>query len=199
MRACRFDAVYTGTLQRQRQTAGAMAAVYAASRRRMPDARTLPDVDEYDADQLWRHLRADVLADHPELAASPTPLHHDPRAFQRIFSGIVHRWIAAGENTPDHLESWPAFRSRVTRGLRHIMQTQGSGKHVAVYSSAGPVAVAVQMATAMPDAHCAELSWEILNASITRFRYHKARFTMVGFNDVAALEMGGGDGLLTYR
>jgi broad specificity phosphatase PhoE len=198
-RATRFDAVYTGTLARQRQTAKAMTAAYAANRQPMPSARTIPDIDEYDADQLWRHLRADVLADHPELAASPAQWLRDPRAFQRVFGRVVHRWIAAGEATSDRLESWPAFRARVIRGLRSIMQTEGAGKQVAVFSSAGPVAVAVQMATAMPDAHCAELSWQILNASITRFRYHKNRFTLVGFNDVAALEMAGGDGLLTYR
>lgn len=193
-----FDAVYTGTLARQQQTARAMAAVYGAGRHQMPDARALSELDEYDAAQLWRHMRADILAAHPELAMSPEQLHRDPRGFQRIFSRIVHRWIA-GEHTPDHLESWTTFHSRVTCGLRHIMQKQGTGKRIAVFTSAGPVAVAVQMATAMPDKHCADLSWQILNASITRFRYHKDRFTLVGFNDAVALKMAGGDGLLTYR
>lgn len=194
-----FDAVYMGSLVRQQQTARALAAVYGAARQSLPDARVLSELDEYDAAQLWHHMRADILAAYPELRVSPAQLQSDPKAFQRIFSRIVHHWVAGAALTPDHLESWAAFRARVTRGLRRIMQTEGAGKHVAVFTSAGPVAVAIQMATAMPDPHCADLSWHILNASITRFRYHKERFTLVGFNDVAALEMAGGDGLLTYR
>lgn len=193
-----FDAVYVGTLRRQQQTAEAMAAVYAANQQTFPPLQTISELDEYDAAKLWQHLRTEVLARHPELTADPEQLRHDPKAFQQLFSRIVQSWIA-GRYQTNNLESWSAFRSRVKRALQHIMQTPNVGKRVAVFTSAGPVAVAVQMATAMPDERWADLSWQILNAGITRFRYHGDRFTLTGFNDTAALEMAGGDGLLTYR
>ncbi len=193
-----FDAVYTGTLLRQQQTARAMAAAYRHNRQSMPTPQDVAELDEYDAAMLWHHLRAEVLTRHPELAADADQLNRDPQAFQRLFSRIVHSWVA-GEHAPNTLESWPAFRRRVRQGIRRIMQKEGAGKQVAVFTSAGPVAVAVQMATAIPNERCADLSWQILNASITRFRYNGDRFTLAGFNDVAALELAGDAGLLTYR
>ncbi len=193
-----FDAVYAGTLTRQQQTASVMAAAYRQNRRAMPDPQAAAELDEYDAAMLWRHLRADVLNRHPELAVAPDRLRRDPRAFQRLFSRIVQSWVA-GEHPADAFETWPDFRRRVREGIRRIMQNEGAGKQVAVFTSAGPVAVAVQMATEIPDARCVDLSWQVWNASITRFRYHGKRFTLAGSNDVAALELEGDPDLLTYR
>jgi hypothetical protein len=51
----------------------------------------------------------------------------------------------------------------------------------------------------MPDDRCIGISWQLLNASTTRFRYNAKEMTLVGFNDVAALERQGDPGLLTYR
>ncbi len=193
-----FDAVYTGTLERQQQTARAMLSAYRENRQSLPPPQALPELDEYDAAGLWRHLRGAVLSRHPELASEPDQLRHDPRAFQQLFSRIVQSWVA-GEHPSNDLESWTAFRRRVRLGIGRIMQMEGAGKQVAVCTSAGPVAVAVQMATAIPDDRCADLSWQVLNASITRFRYDAQRFTLAGFNDVAGLAVEGGAALLTYR
>ncbi len=194
----RFDAVYAGTLARQQETARAMVAVYRDQLVPLPSLQTIPELDEYDAAKLWQHLYAPVTARYPELAASPSQLRRDPKIFQRLFSRIVASWVA-GTYPSRSLESWPAFRSRVTRGVRQIIQTEGTGKRIALFTSAGPVAIAVQMATAISDAHCVDLAWQVFNASLTRFRYHEKRFTLTGFNDVAALEMAGGAQMLTYR
>ncbi|MDJ0720574.1 MAG: histidine phosphatase family protein [Desulfobacterales bacterium] len=193
-----FDAVYVGPLRRQRQTAATMAEACAGNGQSFPPLQPLAELEEYDAAGLWRHLRESVLARHPELAADRERLHRDPRVFQRLFSRIVQSWVA-GEHPSAHLESWAAFGERIRQGLHRIMRREGAGRHVAVVTSAGPVAVAVQMAAAVPDVHCADLSWQILNASTTRFRYQPERFTMMGFNDVAALELEGDPELLTYR
>ncbi len=193
-----FDAAYAGPLRRQQQTAAAMAGAYAIKRQTFPPLQTQAELEEYDAAGLWRHLRQSVLASHPELAADRERLHRDPRAFQRLFSRIIQSWVA-GDHPAAQIESWKAFGQRVRRGLRRIMRREGAGKHVAVVTSAGPVALAVQMAAAVPDDRCADLSWQILNASITRFRYRAERFTLAGFNDVAALELDGDPDLLTYR
>jgi broad specificity phosphatase PhoE len=122
----------------------------------------------------------------------------DPKAFQTVFARIVRQWIEGGQEGPD-LESWPAFRGRIERSLQRIMRQAGSGKNVLVCSSAGPVAVAVQMATGMSDEQCLGISWQVMNASLTRFRYNPDRMTLIGFNDVAALEIHGDPALLTYR
>ena len=125
-------------------------------------------------------------------------LVENPKAFQKVFARIVHRWIN-GAYAQQDVESWPAFRTRVSSGVKDIMHQQGSGKNVMVFSSAGPIAVAVQLATRMPDDRCIGISWQVLNASLTKFRYNRREMTLVGFNDVAALEIEGDPALLTYR
>jgi broad specificity phosphatase PhoE len=193
-----IDAVYTGSLARQQQTVRALAGAFEAGGPALPPAVVVPELDEYDATGLWQHLYAGVLSRHPDLDVGKDRLRRDPGAFQKVFSRIVAHWMN-GRDVPGHLESWPAFQRRVARGIHAIRQREGPGKTVAAVTSAGPVAVAVQMATAITDACCADLAWQILNAAITRFRYDADRFTLVGFNDVAALALAGGAELLTYR
>ena len=194
----KFDAVYTGTLNRQRQTYETMAEVYAQKQNPLPDAQLIPELDEYDAVSVWQHLHAEVLADHPELADDLDQIFAQPKAFQRFYGQIVERWVA-GNYRRTELESWPEFRARVCAGLQRIMRSEGPGKRVAVFSSAGPVAVAVQLATAMPDAQCVGISWQVLNAAITRFLFNAEQFTLASFNDVAALELQADPALLTFR
>lgn len=193
-----FDAVYTGTLTRQQQTYEAVAEVYTRQQNPLPAPQLISEMDEYDAVSVWQHLHAEVLEDHPELADDLDQIFDQPKAFQRFYGQIVDRWVA-GNYRHAGLESWPEFRTRVREGLQRIMQTEGAGKRVAVFSSAGPVAVAVQLATGMPDAQCVGISWQVLNAGITRFLYNTDQFTLAGFNDVAALEMQVNPKLLTYR
>ena len=44
-----------------------------------------------------------------------------------------------------------------------------------------------------------EISWQIMNASITRFKYNDRGIALAGFNDIAHLELEHDKQLLTYR
>lgn len=193
-----FDAVYTGQLTRQRQTFQTMANVFAENGRPLPESSTMPDLDEYDSTGVWEYYYPIMVRENPHLKLDETRLAEDPKAFQKVFSRIVQRWMNETQDRPG-LESWHSFRARIGSGLKKIMQQVGSGKNVMVFSSAGPIAVAVQMATQMPDDQCIGISWQVLNASMTRFRFNAEKMTLTGFNDVAALERQGDPGLLTYR
>jgi broad specificity phosphatase PhoE len=194
---CRFDAVYTGQLARQKQTFAAMAEVYGQNGDNLPAPVTTPDLDEYDSTGVWQHFYPILTRENPRLILDETRLADVPRAFQKLFAQMVARWIATPEIS--EIESWQAFQRRIERGLTRIMKREGSGKNVMVFTSAGPIAAAIQKATQMPDDHCIGISWQVMNASLTRFRYNSQKMTLAGFNDVAALERQGDPGLLTYR
>jgi broad specificity phosphatase PhoE len=193
-----FDAVYTGALTRQKQTFQSMADVFAERDPPLPTPVETADLNEYNSTGVWQHYYPDIIHDHPELELDETSLKQNPKQFQHVFARIVQRWINEPHDLPA-IESWRAFRSRIGAGLNTIMQQEGSGKNVMIFTSAGPVATAVQMATGMPDDRCIGISWQVLNASTTRFRYNAKEMTLVGFNDVSALERQGDPGLLTYR
>ena len=194
----RFDAVYTGELARQKQTFQTMADVFSDNDAPLPEPSTTAALNEYDSEGVWQRFFPLMARENPELELDEERLVENPKAFQKVFARIVHRWINGEYAQPD-VEPWQAFRTRVSSGVRDIMQNEGSGKNVMVFSSAGPIAVAVQLATGMPDDRCIGISWQVLNASLTKFRYNTSEMTLVGFNDVAALEIEGDPALLTYR
>lgn len=193
-----FDAVYTGALTRQKQTFQSMADVFAESEAPLPTPVETADLNEYDSTGVWQHYYPATINDHPELELDETSLGQNPKKFQHVFARIVQRWINERHDPPG-IESWRAFRSRIGVGLNTVMRQEGSGKNVMIFTSAGPVATTVQMATDMPDDRCIGISWQVLNASTTRFRYNEKEITLVGFNDVSALERQGDPALLTYR
>lgn len=193
-----FDAVYTGEMARQRQTFEAVADVFNRFEGPLPNPVVTADLNEYDSTGVWNHFFPALIRENPQLELDESRLLQDPKAFQSVFARIVHRWVEGAHEGPG-IESWPAFRTRIDQGLESIMRQEGSGKNVLVCSSAGPIAVAVQLATGMSDRQCLGISWQVMNASLTRFRYNAEKMTLVGFNDVAALEIQGEPALLTYR
>ena len=193
-----FDAVYTGKMARQRQTFQAMAEVFAGSNTPLPAPTAVADLNEYDAAGIWKRFYPEVVRDNQDPTTEEERWLKNPKQFQKMFAHLVRKWATSPEPQSD-LESWQAFRARIGNVLERIMRKEGSGKNLLVCSSAGPIAAAVQMATAMPDDRCIGLSWQVWNASLTKFRYNSEKMTLVGFNDVAALEIRGDAALLTYR
>jgi hypothetical protein len=59
--------------------------------------------------------------------------------------------------------------------------------------------VVVQEVLGLADTSAMALSWQIMNASITRFKYNAKGFALAGFNDITHLEMENDPRLLTYR
>jgi hypothetical protein len=59
--------------------------------------------------------------------------------------------------------------------------------------------VAVQIALGLSDKKALEISWQLLNASITRIKYNSRGMMLAGFNEVTHLELEGDEGLITYR
>jgi hypothetical protein len=59
--------------------------------------------------------------------------------------------------------------------------------------------VAVQLALELSDPKTMELSWQIMNGSITRFKYNHQGIALAGFNEITHLEAERRPELLTYR
>jgi broad specificity phosphatase PhoE len=70
---------------------------------------------------------------------------------------------------------------------------------LAVFTSGGPISVAVRSALGLSDRMTLEISWQLMNASITRLKYNSKGIMLMGFNEVSHLELEGDERLLTYR
>jgi broad specificity phosphatase PhoE len=171
-----FDEVWSGSLQRHRQTA-ALAA--------RGNPRIAPEFNEYDAEG--------ILRGYPPPSSFP-----DNRAFQKVFEAAMEKWIAgedqesrvprlAGHGPAPPAEPFADFHARVLRGLRSI-QEGPSNRNVVLFTSGGPIGVLVQTALGAPERSFADVNWRVRNCSISEFVFSRERLSLDSFNSVAHLE-----------
>jgi broad specificity phosphatase PhoE len=193
-----FDALYCGGLERQRRSALECCESCRRSGLALPAPVESAAFDEYDSQAVWQGLLPAVLDADPGLEQDGENFRTDRGAFQRLFARVMARWLLGGEDRPG-MPRWADFKRRVRQGLEQVMAAEGPKKTLAVFTSGGPIAVAVQMALPISDQSTLELSWQLMNASITRLKYSRRGLALAGFNEVAHLELERDPSLLTYR
>ena len=157
-RGIAFDEVYCGTMQRHMRT----AELAGLARFECLDA-----FNEYDADAILRAGGFQRASDNREL--------------QSMFDAAMPRWIEA-ELQATGLETFPQFRERVLRGFRRIVEAGRGSRRVVVFTSGGPIGVAVQTVLKAPEPMAIELNWRIRNCSLTEFLFTRGRVSLDVFN-----------------
>ena len=117
------------------------------------------------------------------------------RTFQKLFEAVIDRWVS-GELVVAEVESWPDFCARVCSGLARIANGAAAGSDVVVFTSGGPIGVAMRRALNLSHADTLQLTWMSRNASFSEFLASGERFTLSAFNAHPHLD---DDSLLTYR
>lgn len=166
--AVEFDEVWSGSLQRQRRTAELAAH---------GTVQISPDWNEYDAGGALRHFA-------PGFEHAPDGPERN-RRFQKVLEAAMLAWLESPEPV-DGVESWPAFRDRIRRGLRRI-QDGPSNRRVAVFTSGGPIGVLVQTALDAPHRSFLEINWRVRNCSLTEFVFSAGRLSLDSFNAIPHL------------
>ena len=160
----RFDEVYTGTMQRHTRTAE-LAGFSGFTAK--------PEFNEYDAQGI---LRA-----NSEFAPAA-----DNRQLQKQFETMMPLWIAGKLESPG-VESWTAFHERVRRGLEAIIESDAPSRRVVVFTSGGPIGVAIQTVLQAPEHIAIEVNWRIKNCSLTEFVFTRGRISLDTFNSTPHL------------
>src|SRR5262245_34270245 len=150
-RGLAFDEVYTGPRTRQQQTADLVGAECSRAGSCWPAPVVLPELDEYDLAGLLHRLAPELARQDGAFAAFVEGYRRSEddlsrvKNFQRAFEALTVHWVTAAPSLPG-LESWPAFRERVQRCLRHLMNRPGRGRRVALFTSGGFIGAAMQQA-----------------------------------------------------
>ena len=193
-----FDAVYCGEMVRQQKTAQEIINYYHEKQLAVPRPQTNKAFNEYDSFAVWEALIPEMTAERPSVAEDLEKLPGNPKVFQRLFSRVMDRWTR-GEYKASDIPRWDDFTRRVARGIEKIAVRHGAQKRLVVFTSGGPISVAVKLALGLSDRMTLEISWQLLNASITRLKYNSKGIMLAGFNEVGHLELEGDERLLTYR
>jgi len=200
-RNVRFSRAWAGPNVRQMQTARLVEAEFRKLGRDFPELETMSELDEYAGDVVLRQgLPQLVKISQEALRMSRTfEDSKDPterrRIFQQLFELVVGKW-ANDEVKISGAESWPEFCARVNRGLMQIANGVASKTSVVVFTSGGPIAVALQRAMELSPAVTLQMTWMSRNASFTEFLHSGQRFTVSSFNATPHLD---DESLLTYR
>lgn len=193
-----FDAIYCGRLERQRNTAKALIDCYTHADLPVPDLIVSDAFDEYDSTSVWNSQIQQLMEEDPAIAGFLENIYSDRKAFQRLFSKVMDRWVS-GEFDQPGIQRWRDYRAQAQKGLKEIIQRQGAKKRLAVFTSGGPICIAVQTVLDLTDRKAIKLNWQIMNASVTRLLYNAQGMVLSVFNDITHLEIAGGAELISYR
>lgn len=191
-----FDVIYSGNLNRQRETAALLAGVITK-----PEVVIDPAFNEYSGEPLIRIY----LRDHAEREGMPADIdfrNMDRKTFQIILEAAGRHW-QAGTLQPHEadvdFEAWPAFKHRVRAATERLMTRHRGGSRVVISTSGGVIALVLQYALELSDSQALAVNWMVNNSSVTRLVYGRERVSMSAFNSLAHLETPGGRELITFR
>jgi broad specificity phosphatase PhoE len=202
--ACRgvlFSRAWSGPRVRQVQTARMVEEAYQRLGREFPEVAVMNEFDEYSAEAVLKLGLPQVLGKSQEVRDLHWAFEHArdsderKRGFQQMFEAVIGMWVS-GELVVDDVECWQDFCARVDRGITAIVNSATPAGDSVVFTSGGPIGVAMRRALHLSHADTLQLTWMSRNASFTEFLSSGSRFTLSTFNAHPHLE---DESLLTYR
>ena len=183
----RFDRVYSGPKVRQRETARLVGEAYKCAGLPWPEPVVLPEFDEFQAEVVMERSLpqliesdSDIRRMHQAFKESKTRPEQF-KTFQRIFEVVIGRW-ADGKLPLEGIEPWADFSARVQRGLAKFPENGNHGQRIAIFSSGGPVGVAMQSALNLSTEATLKAAWMVRNCSYSEFLFSDGRFTLSSYN-----------------
>ena len=191
-----LDHVFSGTLERQRDTAVAALDVIKDK----TGAEYIPTYDsrfnELDTHSLGLFLPA-VLEAMPELAQHAEKASTDSKSYQKIFRQVFKRWLTEPEAS--HMESWPEFKARTLDAFYDVKKETKPGQRSAIFTSGGGIATITAHVMKMPDAEVFEVFEPLINGSITRIMFNQELTSVSGYNEYGFLAALRDVSYITYR
>jgi broad specificity phosphatase PhoE len=192
-RRIRFDAIFTGTLRRQIETAQAILEGHPALGAGIAPER-FPGLDEYHAEAV---LEAH-LGELPPLAAAAAA-RRDPTVVRDHFRLLRDALLAWAENRskPAGMAAFSSFQNQAVAALV-AARTRFPDGHVLLVSSGGPIAAITAAALNAPPATAVELNLRIRNSSLSEFVSTPRRHHLLSFNALPHLDTHPDAALITY-
>jgi broad specificity phosphatase PhoE len=194
-----LDAIYSGPLRRQRETAQHLREAAAEAGRALPEPTIVEELSEYPAFELLRTWLPRLVDEDPSFRALAGEGAERPDAIallDRAFETIIGRWASGSLEDNNAIESFAAFGDRVKRAIEAVTRGHAGGR-VAAVTSGGVIAVAMRLALGFDDRRTMALGRLIRNASVSEFLWRSRGFawgpedfSVVGFNHVHHLDHG---------
>ncbi len=196
-----FDRTCVGPCVRQKDTLKLVSAAYEKAGLKFPEPVVLPEFDEYQGEAVLKRSLPGLLENDQRIRdlyaafQSSTGTAEQRVTFQKLFEVVIGQWVR-GEIAPQGVEPWLEFCSRVNSGLVKFLSAGARGERVAIFSSGGPIAVAMQRALHLSPERALQVSWMSRNSGWSEFLYSAELFTLSSFNVHGHLD---DPAMMTYR
>lgn len=192
-----LDAAYSGDLSRQRETASLALASQPKAVPHHIDAR----FNEIDNDAQIKHLLPKVLEINPAIQALVDKGLSASKDYQKVIDAVFNYWVSPQCDEPA-IQSWESYSTGAIDALQAVMDAQGSGKTIGVFTSGGTLATLVAHILGLPGEGTYQLYEPIVNCSVTQVFYNGSKVSLSYFNDSSFLRVLGqqrSESLITYR
>ncbi len=182
-----FDRVYSGPRVRQRETARIVGEAYKAAGLPWPEPVVLKSFDEFQAETVMERCLPELIETDAQIRTMNEAFRQAQtrpeqfKTFQRMFEVVIGRW-AGGELPLEGIEPWPDFCARVQSGIEQLSSNGNRGQQIAIFSSGGPVGVAMQRALGLSTEATLKSAWMVRNCSFSEFLFSAGRFTLSSYN-----------------
>jgi len=196
-----FSRACMGPRIRHRDTATLVAGEYKHDGLHCPDPQVFEEFDEYPGERVLERslpqlIDRDQRVRELHVAFQRASERTQQRiAFQKLFEVVIGEWMR-GAIRLEGVETWIAFCARVNSGLTRFLGGGSSGERVVIFTSGGPIAIAMQRALQLSPESTLQVSWMSRNSSWSKFLYSKSRFTLSSFNSHGHIE---DSAMLTHR
>lgn len=196
-----FDRVCAGPALRHQHTAQLVSDAYQKAGRDFPSPTIAAEFDEFQGETVLSESLPQLLATNPKIREWHSALQSSSddltkrASFQRLFEAVISMWVSGGI-TPPTAGSWQDFCARVNGGLSAFLVEAGKGEIAAIFTSGGPISVAVQRALHLSAEDTLRVAWVSRNCSFSEFLFSGERFMLSSFNTFSHLE---DESLITYR
>jgi broad specificity phosphatase PhoE len=193
-RNIRFDAVFTGTLRRQTETAEGILEGHPELGQH-PPLETFPALDEYKPEAVMMAFTGDSAAETLSAAA----VRRDPVVIRDHFRMLREALLAWAEDRsqPEGMPVWKAFQDGAVAALIEARRRFPDG-NVLIVSSGGPIAAMVAAVLNAPPATAVDLNLRIRNSALSEFAATPRRHHLVSFNGLPHLDTNPDTTLMTY-
>jgi broad specificity phosphatase PhoE len=192
-----FDAVYSGDLSRQRETA---RLAIASQTKEIPHYID-PRFNEIQNDEQLKCLMPEVVKINPTIQALVEKGLSSSKDYQKVIDAVFNYWVSPACADP-RIQSWAEFSGGVRQAIADIMRDQGGGKTVGIFTSGGTLATIVAQVLGLGGEKTYQFYEPVLNCSVTQLFYSGSRISLSYFNDCSFFRVLGGqrgENLLTYR
>jgi len=178
--------IFTGTLERHRQTLDAMRSTLAASGAEWPDVVELEGLNEHSGADLVNGLLPRLADADPAIAqfleSPPEDRHERLQTYFGFFRALTQRWVQ-GEFREEPAEHWLDFRARSRSAVEQILRETQVDETALVVTSGGVVAATAGQALELSEQRTLELSWIVHNTAMTElFHRGSENFRLKSFN-----------------